>query len=913
MTRRTFPTLPVLLLITVIFGAGTACTAGKSTREKKPDGIVTIDFNEYRGSLQSLPEGLFVTGIDGEGIPVEGEFYPFTGVNSVERDDDFAGFGAFTSDEKNYSFGIRERGSSDLRDSRLFLEYENRTDKTIYGLRLRYEVETWYVGDRDNRIRLKYHTRTRGFGSIDDIVSTTNPRTIDLKDKHGGTLVDGSLQENRTTVEIAFHFSQLQGMAEEGLDRFAPLRPGEKGYLRWQYSNGNITEGSRRSALALNNIRIEPIYSPAPSPDSETGRPEAPIAFSRDAGFYSDPFALKLLSSLRNARIYYTLDGSIPDPEQIMTDREWQQLPRATRRRTFEYKEQISLQELARRENDISLIRTNNRKDNLGWKPPESPIPKAIIVRAVAESGKSRSAVRSASYFLPLSNGEQHQLPVWSIKTDRGNFFNPETGIYVPGTDLPRVNYFHRGVEWEPVAHTEFFEEDGRRVISQNLGVRIHGNYTRNFPQKSLKLYSRSDYGPGRMGYQFFDTKETGDYNRLLLRNGGNDWIGAMLTDPTLHSLVEHLPIDTQHYRPSVVYLNGEYWGIHNMRDRQDQHFLETHYDIPRDEVVIVEIEGIVNVGQETRAGELYQPYIDFRDRVSSGELADWDTINEEMALSEYIDYLFAEVYAGNYDWPWNNIRYWRYTGPEQTDNEGPRDGRWRWFLYDVDFSFGHQLSTTFDMVEWTFGYSEEHPFLQEGRRAAEQERYELNNRLIEIDEIRRELLQRFAVHLATTAREERAKELIDQHAERIASEMPRQIDRWNGIESMDKWREAVGSMHDFARRRPGIVRDHILAFFDDVNGLSRLTLEGIKEDSRLSLHTVEISQNSPGVHISDGRWSGLLFTGIPVVLESDSSNLNKASFGKNSTVEIISRSREKLSFYLNDATVLSLPPPQEE
>ncbi len=906
----------VLCFIMLFLAAFGGCSRGRTDTGPPPDGIVRIDFNGYRGSRGTLPEGIFVTGENGDGVPAGGDFYPFTGVSSLERDDEFEGFGAFTAAEEEYSFGIREGGGTDLRDSRLFLEYENRTDRTVYGFRVTYDVETWLTGERDNRIRLKYHTRTEGFGSIDDIVSTSNPVDVQGDDEKSGAVIDGSLEEHRTAVEVVFHFSELRGMAEEGLDQFAPLEPGQRGYLRWQYSNGRIKEGPKRSALALNNIRVEPLFTP-PSPDDGPDsprevRPQGPITFQRSAGFYDTPFDLELYSSLPNARIYYTTDGSEPDPAFVMSRREWKKLPRETRRRTFEYEEPIGIGELVDRENDIALIPTSAREDRLGWRAPASEVPKAAAVRAAAISGHSRSAVRTATYFLPNHGMNHHELPVWSIQTERENFFDPDDGIYVPGNDPPWVNYFRSGTEWEPVVHAEFFERDRSRVISQNIGIRIHGNYTRDFPQKSLRLYSRSEYGPGRLRHRFFASRDLDDYNRLLLRNGGNDWIKGMLSDPTLHTLVQHLPIDTQHYRPAVVYLNGEYWGLHNIRDRLDKHYLETVHGIPRDEVVIVEIEGLLNTGPEGEEGELYRPYIEFRDRVSSGEIAGWDALNDEMALSEYIDYLFAEVYAGNYDWPQNNIRYWKYTGPRQSDSEGPRDGRWRWFLYDVDFAFGHQYSTTFNMVEWTFGYTEDHPFLQVGRRADEQERFELNHRILDSDEVRWELLQRFAVHLATTAREERAAELIDRHAAAIEPEMPRQIIRWNMPGSMQEWRETITGMHDFARRRPEIMRGHLVDFFEEADGTAELTISGLTEESEVTLHTVVLEDETPGVSVQDGNWSGILFTGVPVSLESQGADLRDAVFDRGGAVEILEQSRTRLSFYLFETTVLTLPRREE-
>ncbi|GAB6090541.1 hypothetical protein JCM12856_21340 [Spirochaeta dissipatitropha] len=232
------------------------------------DGTFETAFANYRGSGRSLPPGMFVSGRNEYGTAVEDGFRAFSGISSFSKDGDvnsttqsFDGFGAFTNGRDGYSFGIREHGPIGLQDSRLFLEYRNPTERTIIGFRIRYHVELWYLGERDNRIRLKYNTDTGGFSELADIVSTANPRLGQIAQ---GLQLDGSLEENRAAVDHSFILSELQ--TEEGETAMIPdLLPGGTAYFRWQYSNGEIPNGELRSALALNNITIEPLFAPESS------------------------------------------------------------------------------------------------------------------------------------------------------------------------------------------------------------------------------------------------------------------------------------------------------------------------------------------------------------------------------------------------------------------------------------------------------------------------------------------------------------------------------------------------------------------------------------------------------------------------------------------------------------------------
>lgn len=214
----------------------------------------TEDFNNYRGTVGTLPNNMSVVW-DETRTPE-----PFQGVNT-------GALTAYTSDALDHSFGIRERNPVDFRDGRLFFEFTNNTGVAITGFEVSYDVEAWFIGDRRNRIRMKYDTfLTPAETAVDpldqratfetDIFSTDNPSTTLI----ANTNVNGSLAANRTTVS---GFVNLLTLDDGTGSPFGTLGDGETAYLRWQFSNAGGDGGTLRSGLAINNLSVTAIPEPS--------------------------------------------------------------------------------------------------------------------------------------------------------------------------------------------------------------------------------------------------------------------------------------------------------------------------------------------------------------------------------------------------------------------------------------------------------------------------------------------------------------------------------------------------------------------------------------------------------------------------------------------------------------------------
>ena len=164
-------------------------------------------------------------------------------------------------------------------------------------------------------------------------------------------------------------------------------------------------------------------------------------------------------------------------------------------------------------------------------------------------------------------------------------------------------------------------------------------------------------------------------YQNFILRNSGNDWNFTMLRDGFATGLFKDVDLDIQAYRPMLVYLNGEFWGLYNLREKVSEHFIANHHPVDPDEVDLIEVQ-TANEGTIDNYNQLIS-YVENSDMTNVDV---YDSLSNWIDIDNHIDYNVGQIFIDNRDWPGNNIKYWR----PQTQN-----GKWRWILYDTDFGFG--------------------------------------------------------------------------------------------------------------------------------------------------------------------------------------------------------------------------------
>lgn len=571
---------------------------------------------------------------------------------------------------------------------------------------------------------------------------------------------DGSGNDLHTNFKLAKEGEQVLLFNKQGLiiDSFG-----------FPYQLTDISYGRKRNEPQVSGYFTVPTPGTINNDQMVTGITPAPV-FSVSGGFYPGPQAVAISVANQGAKIFYTLDGTDPTASSSL------------------YMGPIAVTQ-------TSVLRVKTLEDGL--------LPGLTITQ---------------SYFI----NEPMNLPVISLVTDPDNLFSDETGIYVQGTagvegyctSVPHnVNQ-----DWERPVNIELYEKDGTTGLNQLAGVKIFGGCTRvRYPIKSLAFYARKEYETAAFSYQLFPDKASQEYETFILRAGGDDQPFTMFRDELTQMVVKDvIDIDVQAYRPVVLYINGQYWGIHNMREKINEHYANDNYGVNADSVDVLRRNPENSWDIVHGSADHYNSMIAYLKNNDITQLSHYDYICKQMDMDEYLNYQITEIFFGARDWPGNNIKFWR-------SREKPYD-RWRWVLYDMDFTFTEFFADIMDeATEADCGCEWPNPPWSTY----------LFRRLLENETFRNEFINRFFLYSDSHFSRDRIHGIIDQLQAQIAPEIPRHIQRWGGqktnlpdndwvspiFSSVEQWEGNVQRMRDFTDTRHEMAKKHVM----DYLGLSGL------------------------------------------------------------------------------------------
>lgn len=392
---------------------------------------------------------------------------------------------------------------------------------------------------------------------------------------------------------------------------------------------------------------------------------------------------------------------------------------------------------------------------------------KTTVIRAVAyENDKIVSNVVTGSYII----NENHTLPVLSLSLPEESF-----------------NYLNNNLESNNtvVAHAELYEENSS--FSIDCGMKLFGGQTRFIPKKSFALKFSSKYGTSKLKYKVFDNRDTLKYDTIVVRSGSQDSEGAMIRDELATSIMnDYGTVDVQAYKATILYINGEYWGIYFLREKVDEDFVSNHYNVDSTNTNIVRIDNVISTGSSKDYNSLLS-YVNSHDMTKE---ENYKYVSEHLDIDNFIDYLIGELYTTN-----NDIVNTRYFNNPNIDN-----GKIKMIFYDFDYAF---YNYDRDYMKWLTnkkGLGEHH----------------YNNDLIiqlfKNKDFENRFLERLSYNMKNVWTDENIKKRYEELYNLIEPEVERNQKRWN--RTYKQWQKECDTLKEYIDKRRSNLLSSVKSYF---------------------------------------------------------------------------------------------------
>ena len=406
---------------------------------------------------------------------------------------------------------------------------------------------------------------------------------------------------------------------------------------------------------------------------------------------------------------------------------------------------------------------------------------KTTVLRVAAyEKGASRSQVLDLTYLI----NENDSLGAVCLVTDPDNLWDYDSGIYVKGPNASATSPYHGANFWKNVeksASVSLFETDGSLGFSENCGLKIFGGYSRANGKKSLACMFRGTYGASSLDYALFGDAGINNFQSFVLRAGGQDAYTSKIRDEMITSLAsEHLGLPVQRYRATVLYLNGEYWGIYFIREKLTDQYVAGNYGVYEEDVTL-----------SNWSGSSCKPYRDLQNYAKDHDLSKqehYDYVCSQINVDNYIDYIITQMWIANTDL--GNVKFFKTT-------EMP----WHWALFDTDLSFRRVSHASVSNI------MNKRIYIRDISSST------LVIRLMKNPEFKEKFLRRMAWQLENVWTEENVVNRVNEFQALLQPDMAKECKRWGG--SVSNWENNLQSLRSFAAKRNSYFLEDVQDYFN--------------------------------------------------------------------------------------------------
>lgn len=474
---------------------------------------------------------------------------------------------------------------------------------------------------------------------------------------------------------------------------------------------------------------------------------EATPQFDMAPGFYNGSVTVALSNPNPNTTIYYTTDGSEPD-----------------------------------------------NSDQTYFTPIN--ITETTVIRAIAYNSSS-------------------SIPPSHIETNT-YFIDVDHSMYVISVAGNQLETLLTGTQIEPEGTIELFDRENGPFLSEATGeFNEHGNDSWAYPQRGIDYISRDQFGiNGDLDHQIFDNKDRDAFQRLIIKGAASDNYpfedgGCHIRDAYVQELSQRgeLRVDERSFESCVMYMNGEYWGIYELREKVDDiDFTDYYYDQDRENVQFLKTWG--GTWSEFGGQQSFNDWDDIHNFITTNNMADsanYTLAKSTLNMGSLIDYVILNTQIVNSDWLNWNTAWWR-----GLDTTGTKR-KWRYTLWDMDASFGHYANFT--------GIPNQDPDADPcdteeiGPGGDPQGHLDLMEALLENEDFYNDYINRWAGLNNTLFTCDNMLGLLNELISDIQDEMPNHIERWGGSET--EWIDNVLDLRNFILARCQVIDEGIVDCYE--------------------------------------------------------------------------------------------------
>lgn len=503
-------------------------------------------------------------------------------------------------------------------------------------------------------------------------------------------------------------------------------------------------------------------------------------------------------------------------------------------------------------------------------------ITKNTVVRCSEFVNGQPADTTTQTYFI----GENVSMPVVALTVNHHDMFDSTDGLYATGPmnqlrcNNPNFNQMSMGGNQtdnnnskcsEPCfkanfwcedslpVHVEYFEKGSsttEKTWEIDAGISLIGNWSRYKPKKSVAIKMDNDeWGDKVLKYSFFKTRpEAKKMKSFNLRNNGNRFWTDYIGDAMMTSLMEGTDVDYQRSLQVVVFYNGEYFGIHDLRERLNRSFVETNYGIDSKSINMINIKGNSAEASGTK-GASADEYKNIANQITSGNFAgdnnqSYEQMKQKVNMNSFAQYMLAEFYFHNGDWPENNIRAW-----------GGNGNPFKFVAFDTDHGFGFSPGISgFDvqsqnMFQWALGSATRDNSQQQGGQqnpgqqqpgqgqfpgmggwdiggwgfgGAKQGPAQMLNKLLDNNDFKRLFINNACILLDNYLTYENVQKKVQEMMAAIpASEQQRDQQRWPRNQGSFRWSPDGSDLIQYAQNRTQTVRQEMEQYFGLQNAVN--------------------------------------------------------------------------------------------